>query len=65
MERREGGGGAWGWAERGQFTGENSAFIIKLIELSNIRFLTRSFKDIIIKNKQVDYNSDRLSNFGR
>ena len=38
-------GGGWGWAKRGQFTRENSACIIKLIEMSNITFLMRSFKD--------------------
>ena len=41
-------GGWWGWDERGQFTGENSACTIKLTELSNIKFLMRSFKYIII-----------------
>ena len=47
----EGGGredGGWGWAERGQFTRENKACTIKLFELSNITFLLRSFKDMII-----------------
>ena len=33
-----------------------------LIELSNITFLMRSYKDKNIQNKQLDYNSDRLSN---
>ena len=33
----------------------------KLTELSNITILMRSFKDKNIQNKQVDYNSDRLS----
>ena len=35
--------------------------LFKLIELSNITFLMRSFKDKKIQNKEVDYNSDRLS----
>ena len=35
--------------------------LFKLTELSNITFLLRSFKDKNIQNKQVDYNSDRLS----
>ena len=34
---------------------------IKLIELTNITFLMRSFEDKNIQNKWVDYNSDRLS----
>ena len=35
--------------------------LFKLIELSNTTFLMRSFKDKKIQNKDVDYNSDRLS----
>ena len=37
-----------GRGERGQFSGENSAYTIKLIEFFNITFLMRSFKDKII-----------------
>ena len=33
-----------------------------MIELSNVTFLMRGFKDKNIQNQQVDYNSDRLSN---
>ena len=33
-----------------------------LIELSNVTFFMKSFKDKNIQNQQVDYNSDRLSN---
>ena len=32
-----------------------------MIELSNITFLMRNFKDKNIQNQQVDYSSDRLS----
>ena len=51
--------------DRGQFTVGNLGCAIKLIEFCNIAFLMRSFKDKIISNKQVDYNSDWLSNLGR
>ena len=34
--RAVGGGGGWGWSERGEFIGENSACTIKLIEFCNI-----------------------------
>ena len=32
-----------------------------MIELSNITFLMRGFKDKNIQNKDVDYNSNRVS----
>ena len=50
---------AEGW---GLFTRENSGCTIKLIKFCSVTFLMRSFKDKIIYNKQVDYNSDLLSN---
>ena len=53
---------AEGW---GQFTRENSGCTIKLIKFCNVTFHMRSFKDKIIYNKQVDYNSDLLSNLDR
>ena len=40
---------------------EKELFFIKLIELSNIKFLIENSEDKIIQDKQVDYNSDRLS----
>ena len=44
---------------------QNSGRTITLIEICNNTYLVRSFKDKIIENKQVDYNSDRLSNLDR
>ena len=45
----DGGGGEWGWGERGQFSSvQNSGRTITLIEFSNITFLMRRFKDKII-----------------